>query len=735
MELFECHGTINVWASEDTTQFFVRYQHKDSHKPYVNIDLPPAVRRLIENRADMCGPQIWKEILKTYPEPLFSYHQVYNHLLKLNSGAWRLDENEEKSAELLLEKLCSERPECAMLERIRLPNDPVDGYSAFAFSLPALIRKWGGCVKEVQLDSTFKTNKIGYECFAILGEVFGSGVSLGFLLIKSNGNPKLGAKEAYIQVLLRNITEHWEISPIQTLSDKDITEINAFLAVFPKEVKHQLCLWHGIQAFRGRLSVISRPPALYHADEAFAEFDFIDVMFLPVAQMQPEDRATILVAHEMIPTIQFRLGGALLPRVPERSKIVIQVDGNVRNVLGSLDNPKDLLNILDDEEEFAEHLLAGEESDRLEAADSWLEPDEEPIGTIFRTVDGSDVFCPAVHRKQLVHMFIRHWCLHSLLLDQSGQTQTKDEIRREAVHEAYRFCYQRGLREVWAYMWEAWYCPSKWRLWARSSQPDYIGRWRTTMAVENFWRNIKKGALLHLTHPRLDQLVYLIANEILPSITAKMSKFDPKWRDGRTVKAAYSAVYPPDPQFFRNVYRRRVIPFYHHPEFLMPKSGPEIRHNTFKASDLAGDFQADGIDRARSAASTQVLDVTAAPHEDQEEGNQYDAELFPSSPARSQPSVHPNEEYDDKDELEEFGKNLLNVLEGGITLLKRQLENIDESQVLLRALKRRKIGQDLAAIVADNRHATETGQIRRTVWGLNGSRADKRYSRNTMGAR
>ncbi|KAJ6614851.1 hypothetical protein B0H10DRAFT_2043768 [Mycena sp. CBHHK59/15] len=54
----------------------------------------------------------------------------------------------------------------------------------------------------------------------------------------------------------------------------------------------------------------------------------------------------------------------------------------------------------------------------------------------------------------------------------------------------YHFCYQRGLREVWGYMWVAWYCPAKYRLWARASQPNFIGRWQTTTVRKSgdfFW--------------------------------------------------------------------------------------------------------------------------------------------------------------------------------------------------------------------------------------------------------
>jgi hypothetical protein len=52
------------------------------------------------------------------------------------------------------------------------------------------------------------------------------------------------------------------------------------------------------------------------------------------------------------------------------------------------------------------------------------------------------------------------------------------------------------------------------------------------MAVENFWRNLKHGTLHHLLHPRLDQLLYLIVTEVLPSFEAKMQIFDPNYCPG-----------------------------------------------------------------------------------------------------------------------------------------------------------------------------------------------------------
>ncbi|KAJ7829186.1 hypothetical protein B0H14DRAFT_2223614, partial [Mycena olivaceomarginata] len=123
-------------------------------------------------------------------------------------------------------------------------------------------------------------------------------------------------------------------------------------------------------------------------------------------------------------------------------------------------------------------------------------------------------FCPAPH--QLLQIFIHHFCEHPLLPDCAGSTRTSDKIRYNTVWEMYQFCLQRGLREVWAYMWTVWYCPIKFRLWMRSSELSFIGHWRTTMSVENFWCNLKHETLHHFVHPRLDQLIYLLAVEVLP---------------------------------------------------------------------------------------------------------------------------------------------------------------------------------------------------------------------------
>jgi hypothetical protein len=283
-----------------------------------------------------------------------------------------------------------------------------------------------------------------------------------------------------------------------------------------------------------------------------------------------------------------------------------------------------------------------------DASDSWDGPASifEPGETAFATT-ATYVFCPAPHRKQLLRIFVRHFCEHPLLPDRSGNTRSSEKHRYDAVFEMYQFCVQRGLREVWGYMWTAWYCPAKYRLWARSVEPKFIGRWRTTMSVENFWRNLKHETLHHFVHPRLDQLVYLIATEVLPYTEAKLQIFEPDYRLGRAkvltpwrkafkkswkalakrplgngtyktdlstwtcscgqqkynafmlCKHLVQAVEPPDPDFFREVVRRRVTPFYSH-RLLRPKNGSEL-----DVVDSGSISDGDGVELT-SATSTAV---------------------------------------------------------------------------------------------------------------------------------
>lgn len=186
--------------------------------------------------------------------------------------------------------------------------------------------------------------------------------------------------------------------------------------------------------------------------------------------------------------------------------------------------------------------------------------------------------------------------------------------------EMYLFCRQRGLREVWGYLWSSWYSARRWKLWARSTSP-LISRIRTTMNVENFWRQLKHDFLHNHVRPRLDHLVWIIIYNVTPNYMARAGFLEDGYRLGRSkalttyqryFKAAWKvlekrelsgrrytvnvaqwtcscgqqkyhrhhlckhlvhAVAPPPPSFFTQVVRRRTLPLYRHPA-LVPRGSP-----------------------------------------------------------------------------------------------------------------------------------------------------------------
>ncbi|KAK6984287.1 hypothetical protein R3P38DRAFT_3332864 [Favolaschia claudopus] len=226
---------------------------QECHQKYVCIDIPDDVKQIIQNNPKLRSYQLWKKILKSHPDPAFSQKAVYNLCAKQNQSEWRRTENELESAKILLAEFTKDSSG-NYLPLFTLQHTALSGGCiALAFAQPPLIRKWAGTIREVALDSTFNTTKAGYECFALLGEVFGSGLP----------------KEQYIRRFIRRFIDHWSLEIIQSLSDKDITEINALLAELPDDIKHQVCFWHSIRI-------------------TFAEFHWIDRIFIPLGQLDPE---------------------------------------------------------------------------------------------------------------------------------------------------------------------------------------------------------------------------------------------------------------------------------------------------------------------------------------------------------------------------------------------------------------------------------------------------------------
>ncbi|EIW59064.1 uncharacterized protein TRAVEDRAFT_19598 [Trametes versicolor FP-101664 SS1] len=178
------------------------------------------------------------------------------------------------------------------------------------------------------------------------------------------------------------------------------------------------------------------------------------------------------------------------------------------------------------------------EVDAIERDSANVDPDTPPdtSETGGRSRASDYQFCPACHRLPILRLFTKHACQHPLLPERHGIRRSAEDIYRDAVEEMYRHCKANNLSEVWAYLWNSWYCPSRWKLWARSAYAESIPRKRTTMIVEALWRGIKRLVLHMYNRPPIDLALYAVVTKTLPRYRVTLSRILKNSRPGRPAK-------------------------------------------------------------------------------------------------------------------------------------------------------------------------------------------------------
>ncbi|KIK55719.1 hypothetical protein GYMLUDRAFT_175166, partial [Collybiopsis luxurians FD-317 M1] len=219
--------------------------------------------------------QIWDYILRRNPNMELTEKQIQAESMRMNENHWRLDNDQVKSALKLLQHFDQEKIEI-------IPITQCDGASSIAFAFTEILNRVGSKIEEVLMDSTWKTNALDYELSAIVGELNGQAIPLAFQLNTLTEAADEETKELLLCDLIRWLAKRCPNIKF-TLSDKDVTEINAFRIETP-HAKHQLCYWHGLRYIKKRLGE-NRPPAAYDPRIAHRQFDFIDPTWAPGVTM------------------------------------------------------------------------------------------------------------------------------------------------------------------------------------------------------------------------------------------------------------------------------------------------------------------------------------------------------------------------------------------------------------------------------------------------------------------
>jgi SWIM zinc finger len=143
-------------------------------------------------------------------------------------------------------------------------------------------------------------------------------------------------------------------------------------------------------------------------------------------------------------------------------------------------------------------------------------------------------FCPKEYRSSIVEKFRTHLHQHPAIPfnDKDGTYLTAAEIHQGAVKDMYTLCFQHDLSQAWAYLWNRWYTPEQWMLWACSGD-EAIPHIKTTMIVESLWKNIKHRDLAMYNRPRLDLVTHLVITNVLPRVMRTLEYVQGQRRVGR----------------------------------------------------------------------------------------------------------------------------------------------------------------------------------------------------------
>ena len=96
-----------------------------------------------------------------HPNPTFTRKAIYALWASVDGRKWRRDDDEVRSAHILLEEMRKKDSATAELYNVtEIPLSERDGFIAIAFSLPGVLRQWGGRVREISLDSACRSLKL-----------------------------------------------------------------------------------------------------------------------------------------------------------------------------------------------------------------------------------------------------------------------------------------------------------------------------------------------------------------------------------------------------------------------------------------------------------------------------------------------------------------------------------------------------------------------------------------------
>ncbi|CAG8754424.1 268_t:CDS:1, partial [Gigaspora rosea] len=252
IERYNCEGTVKIEVFASLNLIKIKYSHLMLHPRPIHIATSLEIQEFIKNNINYLVPELYHQI-KEKQLKNFTIQQTYFWWSKESQGIYQRNSDPLISAKLLLAEFNQE-----IIVDLSTPTPALGFLTTLFYKLPR------NNFSAIVVDATFGTNKMGWELYALMGVIDGTGFPLSYLLIAAGKNRNITSILSRWMYTLK--CKQLENFPYK-LMDKDFCEINAAQKVWP-DTRLQLCFWHVVHAIKQRIA--SRKPILDKYDPIIA---------------------------------------------------------------------------------------------------------------------------------------------------------------------------------------------------------------------------------------------------------------------------------------------------------------------------------------------------------------------------------------------------------------------------------------------------------------------------------
>ncbi|CAB4402232.1 unnamed protein product [Rhizophagus irregularis] len=230
----------------------VNLQHSIIHKRPERFGVNENIKEEIRKNIHLTPSDIYR--ILEHDNPNLTQKQVHAWWSMLIKQEYiRDDKNQLNSAEVLLNEYGYKT----------LLNNTKDGVKFLSFTIPFFEKMIE--TQEIVVDATYKTNVLGYELYAIIGQFDGSGFAMAYLFVEGSKKSD-GARTEILTLFFRALYDLGMKNIQFFLTDKDFAQISAAQQIWP-HVKIQIYLWHIKKALKKRLSDNTQPKIITYSSK------------------------------------------------------------------------------------------------------------------------------------------------------------------------------------------------------------------------------------------------------------------------------------------------------------------------------------------------------------------------------------------------------------------------------------------------------------------------------------